>query len=79
MSVTTTVSTITPQYLRNKTKDEIIDLCMILLDDKCRVEKRSEDFAEAIKVAIRKLSIYKGDEDSGSAQSACDTLETAIK
>jgi len=52
---------------------------MILLDDKCRVEKRSEDFAEAIKVAIRKLSIYKGDEDSGSAQSACDTLETAIK
>jgi hypothetical protein len=33
MSITTTVSRITPKYLRNKTKDEVISLFMLSLED----------------------------------------------
>lgn len=79
MSIVTVESTLTPKYLRNKTKDELISICMMLLEDKCRFERQSQNLTEAVTVAIRKLSIYKGDEDNGCAQSACDILERALK
>lgn len=42
MSITTTTTKITPQYLRGKTKDELIHICLMFVDANVRSEAESD-------------------------------------
>lgn len=91
MSITVTTTTVTPRYLRNKTKDEIIDVTMLFVEANVRNESKIEMLRGALEAvrtdhAYQRLSGYphftsapsEYEDKQASAKRAWGLVEAAL-